>query len=158
MLQRACQACYFDMPQAMTLLLTFELDRMREAALVTLFNKLTQPDTLHSLLAVMPESSRLSLHKRLGSLWLTNQDQPSGKFWLDLAKMNDTELLRRLLEYQTAAPHQSYFRDVRFAATPTHVPVQYQVPQALVSPPVLQRCAFHQAFHIAAWYRVLNAA
>ena len=150
MLQRACQAYYFDMPQAMTMLLTFELDRMREAALVNLFNRLTQPDTLHSLLAVMPESSRLSLHKRLGSIWLTNQDQPSGKFWLDLAKMNDTEVLHRLLEYQAAAAHQSFFRDVRFAATPAHVPVHCQVPQSLLSAPVLQRCAFHRAFHVTA--------
>ena len=127
MLERASQAYFFDLPQAMTLLLVFELDRSREVAVVTIYNKLTQPEKMYSLITVFSESSRVNLHKRLGALHFVNKEHPAGKFWLDLSKSNDVKVLDILIGYHRQSPDSSQFKDIRFAAASTNTCVQLKV-------------------------------
>jgi len=120
MLKRACQAYFFDISHVLEILLMFHLDSAREAALVMLFNKITQPDKLFSVLTVFSERARLSLHKRLGPIWFWNNAYPASRYWLDLGKPNDRTILQRLIDYQSANPDTSRFKDLRFAREPSH--------------------------------------
>jgi hypothetical protein len=128
-LEQACRAFYFDIPQAIALLLQLELDRTRESALVMLFCKITQRDKLYSVINVFSQTSRLNLHKRLGPWWFVNKQCPNGKYWLDLGKNNDQDTIKCLLDYHKKHPYSSHFRDVRFAQTASQALVHHQVCQ-----------------------------
>ena len=91
------------------------------------FNKITERDKLYSVINVFSQSNRLSLHQRLGSQWFLNTECPNGKYWFDLAKNNDVETIKRLLDYQKQYPHTTHFRDVRFAPSASQPLVQHQV-------------------------------
>lgn len=126
-LEQACRAFHFDVPQAIALLLELELDRIRESALVMLFSKITQRDKLYSVINVFSPSSRLNLHKRLGPWWFVNKQCPNGKYWLDLGKKNDVDTIKFLLDYHKEHPLSSHFKDVRFAQTASQALVHHQV-------------------------------
>jgi len=120
MLKRACQAYLFDISQVLMVLLLFQLDRTREAAMVLLVNKTTDQDKLFSVLTVFSEGARLRLHQKLGAVWFWNSAFPRGKYWLDLGKKLDRDVLQRLLVYQQQHADKARFGQIRFAALPGH--------------------------------------
>ena len=118
LLQRACEAYFFNVQQVLHLLLVMDLSHSREAALVLLFTRVPQKDNLSSLLKIFSERARLSLHRKMGAFWFWNHDNPMGRYWLDLGKANDRIVMQRLLDYAKQHPGAASFRKIRFAASP----------------------------------------
>lgn len=145
MLKRACQAYYFDIAHVLEILLMFHLDSTREAALVMLFNKITQPDKLFSVLTVFSERARLSLHRRLGPIWFWNNAYPAARYWLDLGKNNDRTTLQRLIDFHSENPGTTCFKEVRFARDPSHTLVHAKSLDDLLEPDMMNKATLPTA-------------